>query len=97
MHPQRFAGHRLQTLAAGEVGETMLGAALSGGLEDLVVHEEHYDHGDIEGHGGGVDGVPKVLADQTDASGVDVLRPPAKRRQSNGGRHEPHPEDHFRH
>lgn len=97
LHPQRIAGHRLQAIAAREVGEAVLGAALSGGLEDLVVHEEHDDHGDVEGHGGGVDGVAEVLADQTDAGRVDVLRPPAERRQSDGGGHQPHPEDHFRH
>lgn len=63
MHPQGFAGNGLQAFPTGEVSKTMFGAAFSGGLEDLVVHEEHDDHGDVEGHGGGVDGVAEVLAD----------------------------------
>lgn len=76
------SGGRVQT--SGDAGEAMLGAALAGRPEDLVVHEEHDQHGDVEGHGRGVDGVAEVLADQTHPRRVDVLRPATERRQRDG-------------
>ena len=93
LHAPRFSN----TLLIGSVIEAVFGSALASSLEDLVVHEEHDEHGDVEGHGGGVDGVAEVLADQTHSLRVDVLRPAAERRQRDGGRDQPHPEDHLGH
>ena len=95
MHAQRLAGHRLQTLAPRKVCEAVLGAALAGRLEDLVVHDQHDQHGDVEGHGRGVDGVAKVLADEAHTRRVHVLGPATEGRQGDGGRHQPHARDHL--
>lgn len=57
----------------------MLGSALPGGLVNLVVHEQHDRHGDIECHRRGVDRVAKVLADQAHLVIVYVLSPSEER------------------
>lgn len=46
------------------LGPALLKNYLSGGSEDLVVHEDHDRQRDVEGEEGGVDLVAEVLTDQ---------------------------------
>lgn len=64
---------------AREAGELVFSGALASGLVDLVVHEEHDRHGDVERHRGGVNRVAEILADQAHLVVVDVLRPSEER------------------
>lgn len=82
---------------AREAGELVLGRAPPGGLVDLVVHEQHDRHGDVEGHRRGVDGVAKILADQAHLVVVDILGPAEERGQGDGGGQEPDGENHLGH
>lgn len=75
----------------------MFGGALPGGLVNLVVHEKHDGHGDVERHCRGVDRVAKILADQAHLVVIYVLRPAEERRQSDGGGEKPDREDHLSH
>lgn len=97
LHAQRLVGHRFEALAPRQVGEAVLGAALASCPEDLVVHDQHDQHRDVKGHGCGVDGVAKVLANEAHASCVDIFSPAAKRWQGDRRRHQPHTQDHLRH
>ena len=97
MHPQRLVSHRAETLAARNVSEAMFGATFTRRLEDLVVHDQHDQHGDVESDGCGVDGVAEVLADEAHAGCVHVFGPAAERWQRDGGRRQPHAQDHLRH
>lgn len=67
-------------LGPGEAGELVLGGALPGGLVNLVVHEQHDGHGDVERHRRGVDGVAEILADQAHLVVIHVLGPAEERR-----------------
>lgn len=67
-------------LHAREAWELVFGRALPGGLVNLIVHEQHDRHGDIKRHGGGVDGVAKVLANQAHFVIVHILSPSEERR-----------------
>lgn len=69
----------------GEVHEAVLLGADLGGFVDPAVHDEHHRHGDVEGNARGVDGVPKILADEADSFHGDVLGPAKKRRKGDGG------------
>lgn len=75
----------------------MLGTTFAGSPKDLVVHDEHDGHWNIESYGRGVEGVAHVLADQAHASRVDVLSPAAERGQGDGGRRQPHTHYHLGH
>lgn len=76
VHLQGLTGRRLMPLTGlREIREAVLGAAFPRGPKDLVVHDEHDGHGDVECHGGGVDGVAEVLTDQAHPTRVDILSP----------------------
>lgn len=87
----------LLLVVLGEVHEAMLLSTDLGCLVDAAVHHQHDGHGDVEGHARGVDGVAKILADEAHPLHRHILGPAEERREGDGGRQEPHDENHLGH
>lgn len=75
----------------------VFGPTFAGSFENLVIHEKHDHHWDVEGHSCGVEGVSHILADQTHSRSVDVLSPTTEWWQSDGCRHQPNAHYHLGH
>lgn len=83
----------LRLLQPGEARESVPGSALAGSLVDLVIHEEHDGHRDVERHSSRVNRVAEILADQTHLVVVDILGPAEEGRQSDRSREQPDSDD----
>ncbi len=80
-----------------EAGDGVFGSAELGSTVDAVIHDQHDRHGDVKRNSCRVNGVAKVLADQTHTVIVYVLCPAKEWRQSDWRRKQPYREHHFGH